>query len=120
MSVAAPGTTQAGERCDYRRVLPAPTRLVLLVLVVLAMAACGSDGAAERNLALVDADELAARVCAVAIASPCHTRAASVHRVSRGTWVVRLEGGPNGVECDATRLRTFRVSTLRGVARVPC
>jgi hypothetical protein len=110
----------AGARCDYRRVLPAPTRLLPLVLVGLVVAACGSAGSADRKLALVDADELAARVCAaVAIASPCDTQAVSVRRLTRDRWVVTLEG-PEGVECDALRLSTFNVSALRGVARVPC
>ncbi len=90
-----------------------------LALVVLAVAACGGDSA-DRKLALADADELAARVCAaVAIASPCDTQAVSVRRVARDTWVVRLEG-PDGAQCDSIRLSTFSVSALRGVTRVPC
>jgi hypothetical protein len=98
--------------------LAAPTRL-LLVLAALAVAGCGG-GSADRRLALVDADELAARVCAaVAIASPCNTQAASVRRLARDTWLVRLEG-PDGVECDSIRLSRFSVSARRGVARVPC
>jgi hypothetical protein len=99
---------------------PAPTRLVPLALVVLTVAACGGGGSADRRLALADADELAARVCAaVAIASPCDTQAVGVRRLARDTWVVRLEG-PDGAQCDSIRLSTFSVSALRGVTRVPC
>jgi hypothetical protein len=110
----------AGARCDYRRVLPAPTRLLLLALIALTAAGCGSGGSADRKLAQVDADELAARVCAaVAIAAPCDTQAVSVRRLTRDRWVVTLEG-PDGVVCHVITLSTFSVSALRGVARVPC